>query len=364
MAVKIFDKDRNEWVVFPGISGSNGKDAYQIAVENGYTGTRDEFNNALVELPDAVIGIEGKADKSELSKFALKTDIPFVPTKVSDLSDATDYATKQFVEHEIASTLTGGEEGYVKTSDLNAAIDGLKNEYDKIGSSSAVEERVNKTIDNKSAEFKSYADGVASQALIDAKAYADSIKIDPGTTDLSNYYTKQESDDNFISSSELEEALKPYLKFESDGELSEELSGYVTDEEFDSYKTETSESLLELKNGISEIHSILDAGLTPSEYAGAPGYFISNDYNTPLTAVLDKNLYEKDQFGVIVIPINDITPEVPSIGFNSNGVSVSLCQDDPILISNTTYYRIYMIMYIGGSFFVNGSTFKSVIANG
>ena len=79
MSVKIFDKTQNKWVIFPGSIGApgrsayelavqqgykgtldewllslNGKDAYTIAVEGGYKGTEEEYNNALTTAPIAV----------------------------------------------------------------------------------------------------------------------------------------------------------------------------------------------------------------------------------------------------------------------------------------------------------------------
>lgn len=37
----------------PGTPGKDGKSAYQAAVENGYTGTEEEFNTALAGMQDA-----------------------------------------------------------------------------------------------------------------------------------------------------------------------------------------------------------------------------------------------------------------------------------------------------------------------
>lgn len=76
MSVKYFDKTQNKWVIFPGSIGRSayelavqqgykgtldewllslkGKDAYTIAVEGGYKGTEEEFNNALTTAPIAV----------------------------------------------------------------------------------------------------------------------------------------------------------------------------------------------------------------------------------------------------------------------------------------------------------------------
>lgn len=50
-ALKLKDKDGN-WIPLPTIKGTDGKSAYQQAVEAGYTGTEAEFYAALVSLKD------------------------------------------------------------------------------------------------------------------------------------------------------------------------------------------------------------------------------------------------------------------------------------------------------------------------
>lgn len=60
MSVKYY-KD-GQWQIFPGTIGAPGKDAYIIAQENGYTGTKEEYNQILVDIPQVVEFIEN-ADK-------------------------------------------------------------------------------------------------------------------------------------------------------------------------------------------------------------------------------------------------------------------------------------------------------------
>ena len=62
MSVKYWDRVLNEWVIFPGTIGAPGKDAYLIAQENGYTGTREEFSYALTVIPDIVEYINNTDD--------------------------------------------------------------------------------------------------------------------------------------------------------------------------------------------------------------------------------------------------------------------------------------------------------------
>lgn len=54
MSVKIYDKEQEKWVIFPGTIGAPGKDAYLIAQENGYTGTKSQYNKTLVDIPKVV----------------------------------------------------------------------------------------------------------------------------------------------------------------------------------------------------------------------------------------------------------------------------------------------------------------------
>lgn len=51
MAVKRFNPETNKWEIFPGTAGD---DAYIMAQENGYTGSREEYISTLVNIPGAV----------------------------------------------------------------------------------------------------------------------------------------------------------------------------------------------------------------------------------------------------------------------------------------------------------------------
>lgn len=51
MSVKHYDSEQKKWVIFPGTVGAPGKDAYTIAQENGYEGTKEDYTQALVDLP-------------------------------------------------------------------------------------------------------------------------------------------------------------------------------------------------------------------------------------------------------------------------------------------------------------------------
>ena len=96
MSVKIFNKEENKWVILPGTIGAPGKDAYIIAQENGYQGTKEEYGKILAGMPDVI-------------------------EKIKELEDSipTDYLTIQIVD-----TLpeTGTENVIYVTSDENENI--------------------------------------------------------------------------------------------------------------------------------------------------------------------------------------------------------------------------------------------------
>lgn len=58
MSVKIYDKKQKKWIIFPGTIGAPGKDAYLIAQENGYTGTKEEYTKVLTDIPKIINSIE------------------------------------------------------------------------------------------------------------------------------------------------------------------------------------------------------------------------------------------------------------------------------------------------------------------
>lgn len=60
MSVKIYDREQKKWIIFPGTIGAPGKDAYLIAQENGYTGTKEEYTKVLTDIPELINSIEKK----------------------------------------------------------------------------------------------------------------------------------------------------------------------------------------------------------------------------------------------------------------------------------------------------------------
>lgn len=64
MSIKHY-KD-GKWQIFPGTIGAPGKDAYTIAVENGYTGTREAYNSSLTKIPEIFQNVELLLDNISL----------------------------------------------------------------------------------------------------------------------------------------------------------------------------------------------------------------------------------------------------------------------------------------------------------
>lgn len=62
MSVKYWNREEKKWVIFPGTVGAPGKDAYTLAIENGYEGNRDDYIYALVNIPKIVNWFENTDD--------------------------------------------------------------------------------------------------------------------------------------------------------------------------------------------------------------------------------------------------------------------------------------------------------------
>lgn len=138
MSVKYFDKAQNKWVIFPGsigapgrsayelavqqgykgtldewlesIKGADGRDAYTIAVEGGYKGTEEEYNNALTIAPVAVDKINnaditptkdstnlvlsgGVKDAIDSLNSDFNADLATINSSITNLSDEIDNIT-------------------------------------------------------------------------------------------------------------------------------------------------------------------------------------------------------------------------------------------------------------------------------
>lgn len=114
MSVKYFDKTQNKWVIFPGSIGAPGRSAYELAVQQGYKGTLDEWLLSLKGKDAYTIAVEGgyKGTEKEFNN-ALTT----APIAVDKINNADLVPTKDSVN----LVLSGGVKDAIDS--LNTSID-------------------------------------------------------------------------------------------------------------------------------------------------------------------------------------------------------------------------------------------------
>lgn len=114
MSVKYFDKTQNKWVIFPGSIGAPGRSAYELAVQQGYKGTLDEWLLSLKGKDAYTIAVEGgyKGTEEEFNN-ALTT----APIAVDKINNADLVPTKDSVN----LVLSGGVKDAIDS--LNTSID-------------------------------------------------------------------------------------------------------------------------------------------------------------------------------------------------------------------------------------------------
>lgn len=114
MSVKYFDKTQNKWVIFPGSIGVPGRSAYELAIQQGYKGTLDEWLLSLKGKDAYTIAVEGgyKGTEEEFNN-ALTT----APIAVDKINNADLVPTKDSVN----LVLSGGVKDAIDS--LNTSID-------------------------------------------------------------------------------------------------------------------------------------------------------------------------------------------------------------------------------------------------
>lgn len=115
MSVKIYDKEQKKWIIFPGTIGAPGKDAYLIAQENGYTGTKEEYAKVLTDIPKIINSIEEKpteGSKNLITSGGVWQAIDDVHTTIDNqiniISDKVDINTENIsnIEQDITNIRT------------------------------------------------------------------------------------------------------------------------------------------------------------------------------------------------------------------------------------------------------------------
>lgn len=256
MSVKIFDKAQNKWVIFPGsigapgrsayelavqqgykgtldewlksIKGADGRDAYTIAVEGGYKGTEEEYNNALTIAPVAVDKINnadttptkdstnlvlsgGVKDAIDSLNSDFNADLATINSSITNLSDEID----NIVNVEIGDQLKSSIIDNLTSSDTEKALSArqgkiLKELIDNLANLQITVVDTLPTTGKSNIIYLVKKAGTGTD-IHDEYVYVEGNWEKIGTTDvdLTNYYTKTQVDsikdtlDNKISNNTL-----------------------------------------------------------------------------------------------------------------------------------------------------------------
>lgn len=242
MSVKIFDKAQNKWVIFPGsigapgrsayelavqqgykgtldewlksIKGADGRDAYTIAVEGGYKGTEEEYNNALTIAPVAVDKINnadttptkdstnlvlsgGVKDAIDSLNSDFNADLATINSSITNLSDEID----NIVNVEIGDQLKSSIIDNLTSSDTEKALSArqgkiLKELIDNLANLQITVVDTLPTTGESNIIYLVKKAGTGTD-IHDEYVFVDGKweKIGDTEIDLSNYYTRDEVDD-------------------------------------------------------------------------------------------------------------------------------------------------------------------------
>lgn len=388
MSVKIYDKAQNKWVIFPGsigapgrsayelavqqgykgtldewlesIKGADGRDAYTIAVEGGYKGTEEEYNNALTIAPVAVDKINnadttptkdstnlvlsgGVKDAIDSLNADFDTDLATINSSITNLSDEID----NIVNVEIGDQLKASIIDNLTSSDTEKALSArqgkiLKELIDNLANLQITVVDTLPTTGESNIIYLVKKAGTGTD-IHDEYVYVEGNWEKIGTTDvdLTNYYTKTQVDsikdtlDNKISNNTLSitnittnGSITPEsLKIQKNGvDLLDAWNG--SKEGVANIVVPT--SLSELNATKDDIVKIL--GYTPADSAQAG----MGDVTGPVTAV-DGNLVAFDKDGK---HIKDSQYNVGSFAVKNHTHTVSQITDfpeipDPITVDDT-----------------------------
>ena len=161
--------------------------------------TDNAINKAIAAIPETDLSdYAKKSDIPDTSGFALKTEIPSVPTNVSSFTNDAEYTNKAYVDNAIAQAVTGGQvdlSNYYTKSETNAAIEAAAPDL----SGYALKTEIPDTTGLASEQY--VQDQIAAIPETDLSNYATISYVNTeiakvatgGQVDLSNYYTKNET---------------------------------------------------------------------------------------------------------------------------------------------------------------------------
>lgn len=203
MSVKYFDKSKNKWVIFPGTVGApgkNGKDAYDIAVEHGYEGSEEEYNNTLLQIPEVVNKLETIDNTPTKGSNNLVTS-GGVKDAIDSLDASLSGSIENIIDVEISNQIKSSIVDNLLSDDVNKSLSAkqgkiLKGIIDNLANIQFLVVDVLPSSDIKSNIIYLVKKKGSGTDVHDEYIYIENNweKIGDTSIDLTNYYTKDQVD--------------------------------------------------------------------------------------------------------------------------------------------------------------------------
>lgn len=203
MSVKYFDKNKNKWVIFPGTVGApgkNGKDAYDIAVEHGYEGSEEEYNNTLLQIPEVVDKLKAIDSTPTEGSNNLVTS-GGVKDAIDNLEASLSGSIENIIDVEISNQIKSSIVDNLLSDDVNKSLSAkqgkiLKGIIDNLANIQFLVVDVLPSSDIKSNIIYLVKKKGSGTDIHDEYIYIENNweKIGDTSIDLTNYYTKDQVD--------------------------------------------------------------------------------------------------------------------------------------------------------------------------
>lgn len=203
MSVKYFDKNKNKWVIFPGTVGApgkNGKDAYDIAVEHGYEGSEEEYNNTLLQIPEVVDKLKAIDSTPTEGSNNLVTS-GGVKDAIDNLEASLSGSIENIIDVEISNQIKSSIVDNLLSDDVNKSLSAkqgkiLKGIIDNLANIQFLVVDVLPSSDIKSNIIYLVKKKGSGTDVHDEYIYIENNweKIGDTSIDLTNYYTKDQVD--------------------------------------------------------------------------------------------------------------------------------------------------------------------------
>lgn len=209
MSVKYFDKNKNKWVIFPGTVGApgkNGKDAYDIAVEHGYEGSEEEYNNTLLQIPEVVDKLKAIDSTPTEGSNNLVTS-GGVKDAIDNLEASLSGSIENIIDVEISNQIKSSIVDNLLSDDVNKSLSAkqgkiLKGIIDNLANIQFLVVDVLPSSDIKSNIIYLVKKKGSGTDVHDEYIYIENNweKIGDTSIDLTNYYTKEEVEERLSES--------------------------------------------------------------------------------------------------------------------------------------------------------------------